>query len=478
MKSQSMRCISVLLMLAVAACGTAPTPGSSKPEAIPLGAKVAFAVGRFDPKLALDAGSEAGRGAARGVDACANLGALGAIALVCMPFGALAGAIAGSSKAATGESVATAEKRMAAASKALDLPPILAARLERYARESGVGGVVELRDEGPRSVEDQPRYRAGPDYVVEVSITDVKAATPGSAKLPYRFIISARGRLVRVADNLVVDEFVKRTGTNLRTVDQWTAENGEVISAELGGTVEHIAQSFIDEWLVIYRGEPVEQAAIAPETTQQGFPGSGSQHQPAASLPSDATETQHTPDYVLRPIDPPVRTSIRFRQPVFAGNQTPANVKTLTPTLSWENLPRTVRTEYFVGASPRARNLVYDVKIYNAGLAGIIVPANLVRRYSNLSKATVDVEPPLSPCTYYFWTVRARFELEGRGRATEWSFGSTNLDPRRERRSSTSGSAYFFYYPFRTPAAEGQRCGAPLFIKLTMRDQSGSAPVS
>jgi hypothetical protein len=356
---------------------------------------------------------------------------------------------------------------MASASQSLFLAPILGERVQRYIGLNRVAGLGLMRDQGPESLTDEPRYSTG-DYVVEISITEVKATTPGSAKLPYRFTVSARGRLIRVADNVVVDAFSKEVRTNDRTVNQWTANGNSLLSAELGAVFEQVAQSFVDEWVLIYRGAPIEKIEAAPLQAQGPFPGGGSQLQ---TEPAEVLKEIHAPDYVLRPMDPPVSASLRFRQPLFPGHLTPANVGSVTPTLAWESLPRTLQAELFAGPAPRARNLVYEVRILDGELQGTAIfrAARVVRSYNNLVEPKVEVAQRLYPCQHYFWTVRARFELDGRQRATEWSGAYIKtyvgeVDPSWFRRPTGSMfrmsifpmSGYFF--PFKTPASDGKEC--------------------
>ena len=462
MNKIGMRGVAVLLVLWVSGCATpGHSPVSRTTDWLPPGAKLAVAAGRFNPTLALDAARRgrvegAGFGSLEGIMACGQMGTneLGALfAIVCMPFGATVGAIWGAGRAAPEENVATAEQRIASASKPVDPHRLLLESVQRYARESDLSGLAALPDEGPQSLEDAPRYRGGPDYVVEVALTELRATTPGTAALPYYFRLSARGRLVRVADNEVMDSFTSTAATNEGTVDEWTAENGKLIVEELGDALQRVGAAFVDEWILLYRGE---------------------------TAAGTDTKRNRTPDYMLRPLSP-VRISIRvFKTPYIAGHLDPVNVGSTTPLLAWEKLPSTVHAELFEGASPRARNIRYDVQVFDAGpflpdtIAAPRVPQDtiaarrVVRRHADLTVPEVRVEETLTPCTYYFWTVRARFELDGRQRSTEWSGAYHALhgddDPRWDRRSSwpalvSRWSNRAFYFPFMTSTADGKACG-------------------
>jgi len=452
MNKIGMRGVAVLLVLCVSGCATpGHSPVSRTTDWLPPGAKLAVAAGRFNPTLALDAavrgrGEGGAIGGLEGIGACWQMASneLGALfAIVCMPFGAVYGAISGAIRAAPENNIATAEQRIASASKPVDPHRLLLESVQRYALGSGLSGLAALPDEGPQSLEDAPRYRGGPDYVVEVALTELRATTPGTAALPYYFRLSARGRLVRVADNEVVDTFISTAATNEGTVDEWAAENGKLLVEELGDALQRVGAAFMDEWILLYRGE---------------------------TAAGTDTKRNRTPDYMLRPLSP-VRISIRvFKTPKIAGSLDPVNVGSTTPLLAWEKLPSTVQAELFEGASPRARNIRYDVQVFDAGplLPGSIAARRVVRRYTDLTVPEVRVEEALTPCAYYFWTVRARFELDGRQRSTEWSGAyhtiSTDEDPRWDRRSSWPALVsrwpnHAFYFPFMTSTADGKACG-------------------
>lgn len=449
-----MRGVAVLLVLSVSGCATPGySPVSRTADWLPPGAKVAVAVGQFNPTLAFDAavrgrGEGGATGALGGMGVCAQtatneLGAL--FAIVCMPFGAAIGAIGGAIRAASKENVASAEQRIASASKSADLHRLLLESVQRYASESGLSRLAVLPAEGPQSLEDALRYRGGPDHVVEVALTELRAITPGSTALPYHFQLSARGRLVRVADNEVMDTFTSTAATRAATLDEWTAENGKLFVEEFGDALQRVGAAFVDEWILLYRGET------------------------AAGID---TKRNRTPDYMLRPAWP-VRISTLwtriFKTPKFAGSLNPVNVGTTTPLLAWEKLPSTVRAELFEGASPRARNIRYDVQVFDAGPflpdSDMIAARRVVRRYADLTVPEVRVEETLTPCAYYFWTVRARFELDGRQRSTEWSgaYQLDGADPRWDRRSSWPARVSrwpnrAFYFPFMTSTADGKAC--------------------
>ena len=104
-------------------------------------------------------------------------------------------------------------------------------------------------------------------------------------------------------------------------------------------------------------------------------------------------------------------------------------VVTLRPVLQWATFPdaddRKADTD---GMLARVRNVTYDLKIFCADQA---YPAEVVYARSGIREPAHLLEVALRPDTEYFWTVRARFELDGAVRVTPWSriraSGSTDV---------------------------------------------------
>jgi hypothetical protein len=73
----------------------------------------------------------------------------------------------------------------------------------------------------------------------------------------------------------------------------------------------------------------------------------------------------------------------------------------------------------------------------------------LLHEWSGLVEPRLAVSTPLQPCSRYFWTVRARFTMNGVRRVTEWAgaYGAAGGE---------AFPSHEFYYPFRTPAAAGE----------------------
>lgn len=145
-------------------------------------------------------------------------------------------------------------------------------------------------------------------------------------------------------------------------------------------------------------------------------------------------------------------TGLRAEYPELRRFRT-VTVESLQPVLRWEPFPRprdreTVRT--------RARAVTYELEIWEA--AGVF--GELVYRRRGLKEPRHKVEEALKPGTRYSWTVRARFELDGNPRVTQWASREGGAEERR-RVAWTSIDAALFGYAFKTPGVRTEQRGGP-----------------
>jgi hypothetical protein len=156
------------------------------------------------------------------------------------------------------------------------------------------------------------------------------------------------------------------------------------------------------------------------------------------------------------------------------------HVQSLRPLLQWEPFPRPAdMTADRSGSLGRAQNVTYEVRVWRAespaaglcilfppeyasdavGKGPCVFPGELVYARRRLTSPFHEIESPLVPATVYLWAVRARFELDGQPRVTQWSVltakGRNQLLP--EQRAGTLPS--LGYYPFKTPVEQPEAPG-------------------
>jgi hypothetical protein len=92
------------------------------------------------------------------------------------------------------------------------------------------------------------------------------------------------------------------------------------------------------------------------------------------------------------------------------------------PVFEWEALSALHDRDRDNGWIARTKNVTYDLVVYRARRDA---PAEVVCSHTGLPGPSHQMSEPLLARTRYFWTVRARFELDGQVRVTDWSV----LDP-------------------------------------------------
>lgn len=96
-------------------------------------------------------------------------------------------------------------------------------------------------------------------------------------------------------------------------------------------------------------------------------------------------------------------------------------VDSFQPTLRWESFPRPQDREGDTeGLLSRIRNVIYDLRVWRVAEENMKYPGELIYSRRGLLEPLHTLEEPLLPSTKYFWSVRARFELDDQPRVTQW----------------------------------------------------------
>ncbi|CAG9185885.1 hypothetical protein LMG23994_05954 [Cupriavidus pinatubonensis] len=94
-------------------------------------------------------------------------------------------------------------------------------------------------------------------------------------------------------------------------------------------------------------------------------------------------------------------------------------VESLTPRLEWKPPPPPGQPADW----ERAQDIRYDLRIWHVATNS---PPELIYERMGLTEPKHQLEQPLAPQTEYFWSVRARFTLDGQARTTRWNAGTAN----------------------------------------------------
>jgi hypothetical protein len=172
----------------------------------------------------------------------------------------------------------------------------------------------------------------------------------------------------------------------------WTKDNGALTRAELGRASRALAERTVEHMFL-----------RTPWRTQAGqaTSGNGCGIVPIAS-----------PGAAAR---------------VVPGVQVPVKVDSVSPLLAW-SAPLASSLDAGPPAGAAAEDVRYDLRIFEEYDWG---PGDLVYETVGLRGNEHRIESALKPATMYFWTVRARYAVDGQPRATRWSATDdvASLDP-------------------------------------------------
>ncbi len=288
------------------------------------------------------------------------------------------------------------------------------------------------------------------DHVLEIDLLRLS--------LVYSLEMQARARLISLKTGDILSEVEYRFVSEPRELEGWMADGFAPLTETIERGLRTLAEDVIDEYFLLYYPASTDAGKLAQPTGSNKDGGDSKQPTRAGSVPH----------FVLSPVYPQLEgcflcggTPFKQGQRTFAYF-TFVDVGNIHPTLRWESFPGDRDLRDAVGKQRQITNVTYEIRIFSAARAGEYLTAGqLVYEARNLREPYHAIDNTLSACTNYLWTVRARFEIDGRIRVTEWAgtygWGGSAHAPWNLRRSAsakspgTNPSPGSFYYPFRTP---------------------------
>lgn len=415
-----------IVLVIESGCATPPPPNTQYQATL---GRVAVVATSQEPEIKLEGfthgkGEGAASGAGKTFSSCMSGAALAGplaliLGLVVCPIATPVGAIVGAVQAPSSGEVHTSEAAISTALAVKKIQDELREQVVAAALANG-SSLVTVSPESAQHAAQLRDYRslaaAGVDTVLEVTLTKVGTEAAASGfNPPLRLYMQALVRLIRTDDNAEVfaTDYVYQ-GENLK-LSEWSDNQAERLLRDLQIGYETFGTQIYDNIFLLYP-----------------FPDRKLQ---AAGLKGT---------YGLAPIYPLVSGgSFAADDPwFFPSNWT--TVDKLQPTLRWQGFPRATDITTAPDEMGRVKNVRYDLVISREHN---LAPAEVVYRREGLSDTVHTVETSLFASTRYFWTVRARFELDGRERVTEWgsmAYFSNNLMNLTNPPSSWS-------YRFKTP---------------------------
>jgi hypothetical protein len=250
-----------------------------------------------------------------------------------------------------------------------------------------------------------------PDVTIEVGVTQINVSAKGD-RGPVALKVMAEAKIRRAGEHTAEKAKTYLYLSGSLTLEEWLADGGKRLRESLQRSVVALGEHVHDYALFHY---PL------PDRSPQlsGFLAATFGLAPLEPKPRGTTVADDA-------------TSRQFAWPT---------VDSVRPTFRWASFPRPGDMSADPENMGRISNVRYDLVI--AEEQGLSAGAIVYRR-QELALAEHRLERPLAPERRYFWSVRARFDLDGQTRFTEW--GSMSF-PMRELVTAPSD----YSYRFRTP---------------------------
>jgi len=415
---------------------------------------VVIAPARFTPATNFEAFAVGKtKGVAKGATVGAVLGVAGAaafavaggplavfiapyLAVAMVPAFATGGGVLGSDASVTTEDAKAADALIQENIKALNIQTTLAELVAETVRND-TGQVLTINQNvgltGPDAKGDYSELaRAGSGPVLEIAATEI--GFEGSGK-QLQFFLIVRARMVRAYDGkqLYNGEFIYEGDSY--DGKRLMADNAALLEAELQRAYASVAESIVEQVFL--------STALPLETSYQD---------PAHPILSTLGGDQ--------------ACGLAWRQParefsptVFSDtdranwNRFPVIAKP-TPTLEWEPFPRAIDQRIrYAPLLNTVSNIRYDLRIWKV-VSG--APPQQVYERRGLAAPIHTLDQPLEAGTRYFWSVRARFDVNGKVRATHWGCYRTpaySVDLKHFKMEAQHAFLIFFpgSQPFRDP---------------------------
>ena len=405
-----------------------------------------------EPRAKADPLLDAGAGAATGAGACVVLlpltfvGLFGpaglAISEALLPPCAVAGTVYGAAAGAAAAQAPAPPDSGAAhqQANALLVQEALRRSVEAAMRAGSVD-VAELTASERVAAAHNPVQLAarGIDTVLEVRVEDFGTI------LPHQHLhirdsnpmsqISAAIRVLRTRDGAELYAAEAEYLGRWRKVEEWLADQGRPLIDDLRHGIDELGRTIYEDLFAVYH---FPDRQWCPTTSRTALPRS---HDLAPLDPpvSGTVDERAIPGSGLEIVFDPLLAPLLEAMDVFDWT-TVANHQ---PLLAWEEFPR--ESDRISAAEDMARvtDVRYELLIAREEGLGA---AEIVYRRDRIATPEHVVEQPLSPNGRFFWSVRARFALDGHEHVTEWG---SRMGPSTCRRAT--GTEYlneFVFVPY------------------------------
>jgi len=356
-------------------------------QSVPKSNFTTFAKGRL---------SGTGKGATEGISEGVLLGTFiavdgGAVGVLLLPFfaaggaiiGGVVGSLAGATKAVPAAKAREVESAISDALSGLNIQETMAENIIIHGTSLTDINYVLIADLLP-SEKVELNYNVikdeDVDSVLHVKVNSVELEGGSGIDPKVSLCMTASTKLINAQNGVEIYSGEFEYKGKSRKFTAWAADNAKLLREELENCFNDLSERIVDEAFLLL-----------------DFP------------LSYWSPYQYC---MLAPVYPKTDFSVLKMQYV--------EVDSLRPTVRWGSFPRTRDMEADKnGVLKRVSKVVYDLKIWRVEDD---FPVSLVYAVEGLPDPIHTLAYALSSSTKYFWTVRARFMLDGQQRATRWSY--------------------------------------------------------
>ncbi|MGD2140804.1 MAG: hypothetical protein PVH25_10435 [Burkholderiales bacterium] len=361
---------------------------------------------------------------------------------VFMLGGAVVGGVAGGLAGESADTLAASESQAQQMLSGGGLQIELLVRAEEYGQShldiELVRGPVKSAEEFSAEENRSALANESIDHVLSLELLQVS--------LDRSLEMRGRAQLISVQTGAVLSDEEYSYVSESRSREDWMADNAQRLVAAINRGLQTIAEGAIDEQFMLYYTEEPEG-----ETTARAIEGDDKRQLPIK---------YYVPHYVLAPVVPDLEVDQLFSDDTASWHLKFVVVDALKPTFQWEPFPREFEAAAQSNEGHRITNVRYELRVYDAvepfNPNHLFVPGLKVYEAIDIPEPTHTIDVRLRDCSEYYWTVRAKFDLDGQTRATEWAgvYGAKGQFSPWYLRSEDAGqrpalSPEQFYYPFK-----------------------------
>lgn len=230
----------------------------------------------------------------------------------------------------------------------------------------------------------------------------------GNNQMSSALRVTAKIRVIDPVDRREMLVYRASASSGYSSIDDWMALRGGPMDLAIDQFARDLAGGIASSLVAYAPPEPEEY--LGP--LERGYVGTGDMATPEPLI---------FPSHSLRPVNPKLDGGF------FNNPPRPAKADSLRPTLEWERFPRPYTWAPENSAAARITDVTYDLRLYRAIRRYVAGGKDTHHRESKIYERVGLVEPAHRPdielqaCTPYFWTIRARFRLDGRVRVSGWT---------------------------------------------------------